>query len=516
MLKEKFFKFFIFNEVKLGEIMKKDILVINQKSNIAVCTLWSKKESVLEALPNSSREKIGIIGTLYTSHGVNYLLETLAQNPQIDTLIIYGSDLSTSGETVLKLFGEKQVELPILLLDKEAVKEIVNSVNFIDLREEARTGDYKKLLKEIEKNFNEEQKPKRRKIDLKIEEKINIESYPIPLSGHTIYDDCSVFRAWVKILDLIMKFGSLKFSEYEIPQKEYLNLTVTLGLYGKEYQIEKEFFEFIEKENFERHIKEVLNPKKPKEVEYTYGERLFAHRFGKNQIRYLIEKLANAPYSRRAVVVSWDHEKDQNSENPPCIIAIQGIITENFYNHTVIIRSNDMFKAWPINFIAQIELAKYIVSEINKIAKTNFKLGSVSSISISAHIYKTDFETAMKVLEKYSNRMKEFVADPKGNFLIYIQNEKVILEHRTPDNSALLFKKEFENFEEAYELLRSGNMFTFASHAFYLSKELRNAFEKLRRGEEYIQDKASYWEIGTNVTQSDKKEKDLKNFILKE
>jgi len=497
--------------------MKKDILIINPKSNIAVCTLWSKKESVLEALPEKLKEKIGIIGTLYTSHGVNYLLETLAQNPQVDTLILYGSDLSTSGETLVKLLGEKQIDLPIIFLNKEAIKEIVDSIKLIDLRKEARVRDYKRLFEEIEKNFNEEQKQKRRKIDLKIEEKINIESHPVPLSGQAIYDDKSVFRAWVKILDLIMRFGSLKSTEYEIPQKEFLNLTVTLGLYGKEYKIEKEFFEFIEKENFERHTKEVLNPKKPKEVEYTYGERLFAHRFGKNQIRYLIEKLASAPYSRRAVVVSWDHEKDQNSENPPCIIAIQGIITGDFYNHTVVIRSNDMFKAWPINFVAQIELAKYIVSEINKIAKTNFKLGSVTSISTSAHIYQTDFERVMKVLEKYSHLEGEFVQDPKGNFLIYIEDGKVILEHRTPDNSTLLIREEFKNFEEVVKFIRNNeNIFTSPWHAVYLINELRNAFEKLRRGEEYIQDETNRWEIRKDVTQPTKKEKDLKNFILKE
>jgi hypothetical protein len=31
-------------------------------------------------------------------------------------------------------------------------------------------------------------------------------------------------------------------------------------------------------------------------------------------------------------------------------------------------------------------------------------------------------------------------------------------------------------------------MFSFASHAFYLSKELKNAFEKLKKGEDYEQD----------------------------
>jgi len=470
--------------------MKKDILIINPRSNIAISTLWSKKDFVLEKFPEDLKKKIGIIGTTYTSYGINYIFETLAENPQIDTLILYGYDLSTSGETLFKVFGEKQIGLPTIILDKSKVSEIVRSIKLVDLRKEAKEMKVEKLFEEVERNFRGGEKPKRDRIDLKVEERSSIESYPFPLSGHLIYDDKSVFRVWVKILDLIMRFGSLKFSEYEIPQKEYLNIVVSLGLYGKDYELEKEFFEFIERENFERHIKEVLSPKKPDDVEYTYGERFFAHRFGKNQISYLIEKLLKSPYSRRALVVSWDHEKDQNIENPPCIIGVQGIITENFYNHVVIIRSNDMFKAWPVNFVAQIELAKFIVNEINKRAKTDYRLGSVTSISISAHIYQTDFERAKKVLEKYSSRMKEFVEDPKGNFLIYLENGKVVLEHRTPDNSIVLSKNYFENFEQAYEFLKSGNMFSFASHAFYLSKELRSAFEKLEKGEEYEQDSA--------------------------
>jgi thymidylate synthase len=467
--------------------MKKDILIINPKSNVAISTLWSKKDFLLEKIPENLKKKIGIIGTTYTSHGINYIFETLAENPQIDTLILYGYDLSTSGETLFKVFGEKNTDLPVIILDKDKVEEIVRSVKLVDLRKYAKEMKIEKLFEEVEKNYKEEN-PKRNKIDLKVEEKSNIESYPFPLSGHYIYDNKSVFRAWVKILDLIMRFGSLKFSEYEIPQKEFLNVVVTLGLYGKDYRLENEFFEFIEKENFERHINEVLSPKKPEGVEYTYGERFFSHRFGKNQINYLIEKLSKSPYSRRALVVSWDHEKDQNIENPPCIIGVQGIITDNFYNHTVIIRSNDMFKAWPVNFVAQIELAKFIVSEINKKANTDYKIGSITSISISAHIYQTDFERAKEVIEKYSGKMREFVEDPKGNFLIYLENGKVVLEHRTPDNSVILWKNSFETFEQAYRFLKSGNMFSFASHAFYLSKELKNAFEKLKKGEEYEQD----------------------------
>jgi thymidylate synthase len=471
--------------------MKKDILVINPESNVAVSTLWSKKELVLQAIGENLKDRISIIGTTYTSYGINYIFDTLAQYPRIDTLILYGLDLSTSGETLLNVFGRKQIDDPIIILNKTEIDDIVKSVKLIDLRSDAIKGDVNKLIEEITKNYQEKQKLKRKKLNLKLEEKSTIKSYPLPLSGHYIYDNKSVFRTWVKILDLIMRFGNLKFSEYGIVQKEYLNLVVTLGLYGEKYELEEEFFEFIEKGNFEKHVKQIFNPQKPKAVDYTYGERFFNHRSGKNQIDYIIKKLSQAPYSRRALAVSWDHSKDQNIESPPCIIGVQGIITENFYNHTVVIRSNDMFKAWPVNFVAQIELAEYILNEINTKARTDFKLGNITSISVSAHIYQTDFERASKILEKYAYKIREFIDDPKGNFLIYIENQKVILEQRTPDNSLILFKNEFEDFKQAYNFLKNNNMFSFASHAAYLSKEIKNAFEKLKKREEYGQDSES-------------------------
>ncbi|MEM0476531.1 MAG: thymidylate synthase, partial [Candidatus Aenigmatarchaeota archaeon] len=370
--------------------MKKDIIILNENSNIAISTLWSKKEIILNQLQEKIRNKIGIIGTTYTTYGINFILETLAQFPKIDTLIIYGADLSLSGKALIDVFKNKNFKDYKIVFPINKIENVLNTVKIIDLREEFKRNNIKKLEEEIEKNFKTNAKEVREKIDITIEEKVELVSWPIPLSGSYIYDT-SIFRAWIKTLDLIMKFGSVKFSEYEEPQKEFLNLTITIGLYGKEYKIEEEFFEFLKREDFERHINEVLYPKKSESVEYTYGERIFEHRFGKNQVKYLIDKLSKAPYSRRALIVSWDHLIDQNSSNPPCIIGIQGIITENYYNHTVWIRSNDMVKGWPINIVAQIKLAEYIVNEINRETKSNFEIGTITTISTSAHIYKHDW-----------------------------------------------------------------------------------------------------------------------------
>mgnify|MGYP001772913104 FL=1 len=468
----------------------KDILIINEKSNIGISTLWSKKEGILNLLSEKTREKVGIIGTTYTSFGINYMIETLAQNPQINILILYGADLSTSGNALVEIFRNKDketLEKYNIIFPYENIKEILNTVKVIDLRESFKKKDLDSLIRTIEENY----KPGiyRKLIDIKVEEKSDLKSWPIPLSGHYIYET-SVFRAWIKILDLITKFGYLKFTEYEEPSKEYLNIVVTIGLYGKKYEIEKEFFEFINKEEFEKHIGEVMSPKKPDNVEYTYGERLFNHPYGGNQIEYIIEKLSKVPYSRRAVAITWDFIKDKNNSNPPCILYVHGIISGNYYNHTVLIRSNDMVKGWPVNIIGQIKLAEYIVNEINKRTGADFSIGTVSTISVSAHIYQHDFKLVDEILSKYHYKLREFIEDPKGNFLIYHENGKVVVEHRTPDHSIITFKESSDNFHEIYNKLKGGIYFSLADHALYLGKELKKAFDKLKRGEKYIQDEA--------------------------
>ena len=57
--------------------MKKDVLLLENQGRIALCTLWTKKEDVLKRIPEEIKKKIRIAGTLYTSYGINFLLETL-------------------------------------------------------------------------------------------------------------------------------------------------------------------------------------------------------------------------------------------------------------------------------------------------------------------------------------------------------------------------------------------------------------------------------------------------------
>ncbi len=460
--------------------MEKDIIVINPRSNIALCTLWSKKEKILECLGESTK-LINIAGTLYTAYGVNYVFQTLGEHPEIDTLVIYGSDRSTSGKALIEAFKNSNS----LLIGKEHAQIIAESVKLIDLRESYEKRDIKALKKILENNFSPKEKPKRKKLWIEVRES-GVSSFPVPLSGFLICDS-SPFRAWVKILKQILTFGFEKPSEYKEPQLELLNVCISIPLYGKKYELEEEFFKWIKKEDFERHVKDLLSPEKPEDVEYTYGYRLFSHGIAGNQIERIINYLAKKPYSRRCISVVIDPRSDFSSKFPPCIGVVQGVISGDYYTHSVYLRSNDMFRGWPVNIYGQIKLAEFIVNKINELAGTEYKLGSVNTISFSAHIYRHDWRFAKEVIEKYAEKLHEFFADPRGNFLLIQKENKLVIEHRTPSHE-LVSRKEFSSLEQAYFWLKEINLLH--EHALYLGKEIGRAFEKIKRHEKYEQDKA--------------------------
>lgn len=133
---------------------------------------------------------------------------------------------------------------------------------------------------------------------------------------------------------------------------------------------------------------------------YSYGERLF--QFGQkgiNQIDdFVIPLLKKDPETRRAFVSLWDPQRDSalTKLTTPGLTSINFQIRENALHVTAVVRSNDIFIGWPAN-IYQLYAISRFVSE-----KIGVPLGSITSYSISAHIFKENFDDIKKIIEKYS------------------------------------------------------------------------------------------------------------------
>ncbi len=476
---------------------KDDLIVGNLNSPVAICTLWTKKEVVAEKIP---KEKYCVIGNLYTAEGINYIIRNILAYPRIKYMVLVGSDMMKTGEALIN-FIERGIDENYRIIGgfgyihKKIPKELINvfrqSIKIIDLRSQ----NPRHLVEKIEDISKETtNKPFTDPVIIEEDEEpieeLDKEDIVFRVEGNTISE------VWVKILDIVMKFGEIKQTEYNIKQREVLDVIAVIN--GREENLPK-WLPISEKE-LKTYCESFFSPEKPEGVDYTYGERLFKYFLSHvpsktdkefiaviNQIDHIIKKLKEKPYTRRAIAVTWKHEKDLNSKHPPCLIEIVWSIKNNKLYQTCTFRSHDIYGAWLLNVFALRELQERIAKEVN------VDVGSLVVISVSAHIYEKDWKYAKEVVKKVLRGKKiEFELDRRGYFIIRIDKEKkeIVVEHRLKDGRKSSFEFRGKSAEELYRRILNENLVSRPDHAAYLGKELTRAEIALKEGKEYVQDKA--------------------------
>lgn len=144
-------------------------------------------------------------------------------------------------------------------------------------------------------------------------------------------------------------------------------------------------------ERIRKYSEQLMNPKN-KGFIYTYGERLRNNQ-GIDQITKLISRLNNCKNTRRATAVTWKPEIDFEEEDVPCLILLDFKIRGGKLHVTGVWRSHDIFGAYFANVHGIWNLMRYVAME------TQTKVGSLTTHSISAHIYEHDLEAAKKLIE---------------------------------------------------------------------------------------------------------------------
>ncbi len=115
-----------------------------------------------------------------------------------------------------------------------------------------------------------------------------------------------------------------------------------------------------------------------------------------DQIRYIIDKLAKSPHSRRAQGITWMPTADPGTDDPPCLQRIwcrllpagNGLAL-NLNTHW---RSRDAYKAAFMNIYALTDLQRWMAEEIGKRMGRTISVGRYVDISDSYHIYGAYFQ----------------------------------------------------------------------------------------------------------------------------
>ncbi|MGY5865764.1 MAG: thymidylate synthase [Candidatus Thorarchaeota archaeon] len=194
---------------------------------------------------------------------------------------------------------------------------------------------------------------------------------------------------WTRIVRKIMQIGMIRVDERESETRWCENVMIHIADPYTDRVSDK--YPFSEEVLRDKYATQLLNPDRM-DFDYTYGERLNA--WGDetlNQIDYVIAKLKDRPQSRRAIATTWDPRKDMIVDEVPCLNHFVFMMREGLLDLSVMVRSNDMYGAWPANVYALGELLTYVSK------KTELKQGTITTLSVNAHIYRHDYEKAENV-----------------------------------------------------------------------------------------------------------------------
>lgn len=135
-------------------------------------------------------------------------------------------------------------------------------------------------------------------------------------------------------------------------------------------------------------------------VNSNYGH-LIKSKYGFDQFDMCYQELLQAPQSRRAVIhykYPWNFVESP-SKDVPCTLSQQFIIRDNELHSIVNMRSNDIWNGIPYDIFF------FTCNQIKLAMLLNIKVGTYMHNAGSLHMYKRDYETALKNESKIGDKI---------------------------------------------------------------------------------------------------------------
>lgn len=480
---------------------------LGEGSSIGFCTLWNEPEKIIKEHPKLLK-KIAIVGTLYSRQGVNIILRNLALNPQISSLYLwnYGnlscSPFGVSGKEILQKLWQNGINDERIVvgtdfkiekeIDTQVVEKIINNVSLIEVSE----PDIAKVIDEIKDTLAS---PYMESVSFAEAVPEVVDVFPSEKIGFVVRGK-TVVEAWTRVLDRIMRYGSIKGTQYGTQQRELIGVTWVIEDEDPDNpSIDTDWPSSLKQTvglNIEsiNHYKSVfLSPDTPEGVKYTYGNRLMRYPIeggSVDQVKEVIEReLKDSIDTRRAIATTLVPAIDKDSKEPPCITQIQFLQTDKKLHMLVTARSHDIFKAAIPNAFGLRALQKKIAMDVG------MSMGCLQITSQSAHIYEGEWEDAKKLVEcaiwerEPSKAFDPAIsADPRGMFVISTKDEKISAYFKTPSGDDLLTISGMTAMEVAKKIAQL-ELIILPEHLLDIGAELQKAEIAITLKLPYVQDK---------------------------
>jgi len=437
--------------------------------SLGICCLWTPQAKMREVVTD-----FALLGNLYSTEGISFLLRNLLLCPEIHTLIVCGKDLTKTGDALLRLFSHGLDEESFILgtdikihpqIDRGMVSLLCNQLRVVDFR----SIPLSQLGSPCEVYIHAVNTRQQMVCSFPYEIPV-VTAFPATMNGIVVHCD-TLSSTYLELLWKVLTFG-----EYIPGTRELRNVTAVLNDTVTEYETWMPFTY----DTYAQYCQQLLTTGDGSTA-YHYGARLQGGEGYVNQIETLVTILSEDTYSRRAFATTWRPYSDPESESPPCLVTIQADIRNDQLHLTAMFRSHDGFRAWLLNAFSLRELQRTIAYQLQ------LPPGDLTIISHSLHIYHHDGETAQRLVDtKRRSHNPRFMRDPHGAWVIEV-TDRIVAHHYSPSGEHL---QDFHGIS-AHDFTRSlipfvGNTY----HAFYLGRELVKAQRCLEQNIPYIQDTA--------------------------
>ena len=468
----------------------------------AVITGWMVKQAIAKHLQSN---EYAVIGQLYSpTRGINLLIRNLLLNPHVHYLVILNATKEDKNAGACQCLGDffrNGVEENISDAGRKSwvirsqipgYIDIDIDINALEkLRHSVEIQDAISISDAVEKIQYYAQKEIVAPWGMPVEFPMTtIEPTVLPGTryGHRI-EGKTIAETWVKIIHRIKTTGTIRPTGYDGKWQELIDLMAVVTEEPEDFYFPEPNYLPIDRSFLEEYISQILDDAPNREgVKYTYGQRLRSW-FGRDQIEQVIEKLIGEIDAASAVMTLWD-VKDHEKGGSPCLNHIWLRVVDNELSLTAVLRSNDMFAAWPANAMGLRSLQKHIRNEICQRSQYDLKLGPLITLSQSAHIYDDTWGNAEQLIkEQYSAICKKLdYYDPAGNFLIEIAEEKIIVTHTTPGSGEIVGCYSGKNPLKLIKEICAALPAIRPDHAGYLGIELQKVANCLKIDKPYVQD----------------------------
>jgi thymidylate synthase len=486
--------------------------VKDPKNPVGIATMWTEREVVGKLVKDYP---YSVIGNLYSSAGISAMIRNIYANPHIRKIVLWGADLSRSGQALISFMEHGVDENHFIIGDekrgqierdipREALDYFRKSVEVVNLRGKPVNelqGVIGKIGAQVNGPFSE---PKVFPVSRPKPFTFPSEQFGFRASGKT------VAQTWLRVLNLIIRYGRIKETRYaqENELKEVLNITAVVKQENIDDMYFPHYFPFTKKD-LDVYFPQVLSAKKIPGVSYTYGERLRNHD-GIDQIAEIIDLIKRRPFSKKMAAFTPFVSKDWDKNNidrgdTPCLTQVLFSIQDNKLFMTAHFRSQDMVHGWPRNAFSLIKMQDMIAKE------TGYARGPFCTITHSAHMYSDDFGLVNKILsenfekELPFTRAQHFEEDPRGNFTIEVVNQvrkrgkrtkypykpgtgEIVLKLYSPNGGLVLKEWRHKTSTGLYLQLTDWDYFALPAHAADIGVQTTRAEYAIKFGWEYSQD----------------------------